>query len=66
VHLSLPYVEENRLNEVLYLMGSSIILCWMKKKQNETFTPNNGLLEATLKMKQGFYNYKYVIKKEKW
>ena len=28
--------------------------------QNET----NGMMEGTVKMKQGFYNYKYVIERE--
>ena len=27
-----------------------------------TFNAENGLMEATIKMKQGFYNYKYVLK----
>ena len=28
------------------------------------YNEGNGMMEGTIKMKQGFYNYKYVIKKE--
>tara|TARA_R110002051_G_scaffold241712_1_gene302123 strand:+ start:92637 stop:93881 length:1245 start_codon:yes stop_codon:yes gene_type:complete len=62
VHFSLPYVEEIGLNEV-YIYGK--FNNFMLDEENKmTFNANNGLLEATLKLKQGFYNYKYVIKKE--
>jgi len=36
----------------------------LDKKTNGPFNANNGLFRSHLKMKQGFYNYKYVIKKE--
>jgi len=29
-----------------------------------TYNDNNGIMEGELEMKQGFYNYKYVIKRE--
>ncbi|HZJ20325.1 MAG TPA: DUF5103 domain-containing protein, partial [Pricia sp.] len=29
-----------------------------------TYTKENGLMQANIKLKQGFYNYKYVIKRE--
>ena len=29
-----------------------------------SYNEENGMMEATLKLKQGFYNYKYVVKGE--
>ncbi len=62
VHFSLPYTEAIGLDEV-YVFG---------KFNNYTLDAGNrmnyndktGTLETVIRMKQGFYNYKYVIKRE--
>lgn len=62
VHFSLPYSELIALDNVFvygkfnnYALGDE-----NKMIYNET----NGMMEATLKLKQGFYNYKYVIERD--
>ena len=62
VHFSLPYSEIIGLDDV-YVYGkynNYALTAENKMKYNE----NNGMLEAKIKMKQGFYNYKYVIEKD--
>ena len=62
VHFSLPYSDDIGLDEV-YIYGKYNNYALTKENrmvQNET----NGMMEGTVKMKQGFYNYKYVIERE--
>ena len=58
VHFSLSATEF--LNAAVYVYGG--FNNFSTTKENEmVFNPNKGLYEATLLMKQGFYNYKYVV-----
>lgn len=60
VHFSLPYKEEIGLNDV-YVFGK-FNNYELNDENKMTYNPENGLMEAAIKMKQGFYNYKYAIK----
>ena len=60
VHFSLPYKEEIGLNDV-YVFGKFNNYN-LTDENKMSFNAENGLMEATIKMKQGFYNYKYVLK----
>ena len=58
VHFSLSATEF--LNATVYVYGG--FNNFSTTKENEmVFNPNKGVYEATLLMKQGFYNYKYVV-----
>lgn len=58
VHFSLSATEF--LNAAVYVYGG--FNNFSTTKENEmVFNPNKGVYEATLLMKQGFYNYKYVV-----
>ena len=58
VHFSLSATEF--LNAAVYVYGG--FNNFSTTKENEmVFNPNKGVYEATLLMKQGFYNYKYVL-----
>lgn len=59
VHFSLPYSTEIGLNDV-FVIGK-FNNYGLSEENRMTYNEDNGLMEATLKMKQGFYNYKYVI-----
>lgn len=62
IHFSLPYAEELALDDV-YVYGK--YNNYTLTEENKMFyNENNGMMEAVIKMKQGFYNYKYVIKRE--
>ncbi len=62
IHFSLPYAEELALDEV-YVYGK--FNNYTLTEENKMFyNEKNGMMEAVIKMKQGFYNYKYVIKRE--
>ncbi|WP_273272927.1 DUF5103 domain-containing protein [Maribacter polysiphoniae] len=62
VHFSLPYSESIGLDNV-YVYGK--FNNYALTPQNKmTYNQKNGMMEAVLKMKQGFYNYKYVIERE--
>lgn len=62
VHFSLPYTESIGLDNV-YVYGK--FNNYALTPQNKmTYNQKNGMMEAVLKMKQGFYNYKYVIERE--
>ncbi|MBD0778497.1 DUF5103 domain-containing protein [Maribacter sp. ANRC-HE7] len=62
VHFSLPYSERIGLDNV-YVYGK--FNNYALTPQNKmTYNKENGMMEAVLKMKQGFYNYKYVIERE--
>lgn len=60
VHFSLPYTETIALDDV-YIFGkyNNYVL---SEENKMSYNEANGMMEATLKLKQGFYNYKYVIK----
>jgi hypothetical protein len=60
VHFSLPYNEFIALDDV-YIFGKFNNYA-LTDENKMNYNENNGMLEATLKMKQGFYNYKYVLK----
>lgn len=62
VHFSLPYEELLALDEV-YVYGKFNNYA-LAPENKMTYNEANGLMEGTIKLKQGFYNYKYVIKRE--
>ncbi|WP_276165702.1 type IX secretion system plug protein domain-containing protein [Zobellia alginiliquefaciens] len=62
VHFSLPYDELLGLDEV-YVFGKFNNYA-LSEENKMTYNENNGMMEAEIKLKQGFYNYKYVIKRE--
>lgn len=62
VHFSLPYEELLALDEV-YVFGKFNNYA-LTDENKMTYTKENGLMQANIKLKQGFYNYKYVIKRE--
>ncbi len=62
VHFSLPYSEFIALDDV-YIFGKYNNYALLEENKM-TYNEATGMMEATLKMKQGFYNYKYVLKSE--
>jgi hypothetical protein len=60
VHFSLPYKEELKMNDV-YVFGKFNNYA-LEEENKMTYNPKKGMLETTILLKQGFYNYKYVIK----
>lgn len=62
VHFTLPYDEALGLNEV-YVYGKYNNYD-LSEENLMTYNKETGNMEAIIKMKQGFYNYKYVIKKD--
>ncbi|MDO6519214.1 DUF5103 domain-containing protein [Zobellia uliginosa] len=62
VHFALPYDERLALDEV-YVFGKHNNYA-LNEGNKMTYNENNGMMEAQIKLKQGFYNYKYVIKRE--
>ncbi len=62
VHFSLPYSETLGLDEV-YVFGkfNNYVL---EDLNRMTYNEGNGNMEVSMLMKQGFYNYKYVILRE--
>ncbi len=62
VHFSLPYDELLALDEV-YVFGKFNNYA-LTDENKMTYNETNGLMEGKIKLKQGFYNYKYVIKRE--
>lgn len=62
VHFSLPYDEIIGLDDVfVYGKFNNYALAPENKM---TYNETNGMMEATIKFKQGFYNYKYVIERD--
>lgn len=62
VHFSLPYDEIIGLDDVfVYGKFNNYALAPENKM---TYNETNGMMEATMKFKQGFYNYKYVIERD--
>ncbi len=62
LHFSLPYDVEVGLDNV-YVFGKYNNYA-LNDDNKMIYNENNGMLEASIKMKQGFYNYKYVIQRE--
>ncbi|MGB6151224.1 MAG: DUF5103 domain-containing protein [Pricia sp.] len=62
VHFSLPYEELLNLDEV-YVYGKFNNYA-LAEENKLTYNKENGLMEGSIKLKQGFYNYKYVVKRE--
>lgn len=62
LHFSLPYSKELNLDDV-YVFGKFNNYAFTEENKM-TYNEDNGMMETAVKLKQGFYNYKYVIKKE--
>ena len=62
IHFKLPYAEELALDEV-YVFGKHNNYA-LTEENKLTYNEDTGMMEGILMMKQGFYNYKYVIKRE--
>jgi hypothetical protein len=62
VHFSLPYTEVLGLDDV-YIFGKYNNYA-LTDENRMTYNEDNGMMEAVLKMKQGFYNYKYVTQND--
>jgi hypothetical protein len=62
VHFSLPYTDAIALDDV-YIFGKYNNYA-LTEENKMSYNEDNGMMEATIKLKQGFYNYKYVIKGE--
>ena len=60
VYFSLPYTEFIALDDV-YIFGKFNNYA-LTDENKMVYNEKTGMLEATLKMKQGFYNYKYALK----
>lgn len=60
IHFTLPYTEKIGLNDV-YIFGKYNNYS-LDGENKMTYNEGTGNLEAVIKMKQGFYNYKYVLK----
>lgn len=62
VHFSLPFEEILGLDEV-YVFGKFNNFALTDENRLQ-YNEDIGLMQGTIKLKQGFYNYKYVIKGE--
>ncbi|WP_299535084.1 DUF5103 domain-containing protein [Ulvibacterium sp.] len=62
VHFSLPYDAVLELDEV-YIFGKYNNYALLEENKM-TYNEDNGMMEAEIKFKQGFYNYKYVLKRQ--
>ncbi|MEA1786714.1 DUF5103 domain-containing protein [Arenibacter sp. GZD96] len=62
VHFSLPYTPELGLNEV-YVFGKFNNYT-LDETNKMRFNEKTGNMEVALTLKQGFYNYKYVVKED--
>ena len=60
VHFSLPYTEFIALDDV-YVFGKFNNYA-LTDENKMVYNDETGMMEAVIKMKQGFYNYKYVLK----
>lgn len=60
VHFSLPYREVMGLDEI-YVYGK-FNNYELDEQTKMEFNPDTGNFEATIRLKQGFYNFKYVTK----
>ncbi len=62
LHFSLPYSKELNLDDV-YVFGKFNNYA-LTDENKMVYNEENGMMETAIKLKQGFYNYKYVIKRE--
>ncbi len=62
VHFSLPYDPLLNLDDV-YVFGKFNNYA-LTEENKLAYNDENGMMEGSILMKQGFYNYKYVLKKE--
>lgn len=62
VHFSLPYTDILSLDDV-HIFGKYNNYA-LTDENKMTYNEDNGMMEATIKLKQGFYNYKYAVKGE--
>ncbi len=62
IHFTLPYTQELGLNNV-YVYGKYNNYS-LDDENKMIYNEETGNMEASIKMKQGFYNYKYVIKND--
>lgn len=62
VHFSLPYTDKIGLNEV-YVYGKFNNYA-LDDTNQMTYNEQTGYMEAAIKLKQGFYNYKYVMERQ--
>lgn len=62
VHFTLPYTEKIGMNEV-YVYGKYNNYA-LNRENQMTYNEETGYMEATIKMKQGFYNYNYVMERK--
>ncbi|MCK0189754.1 DUF5103 domain-containing protein [Arenibacter sp. F20364] len=62
IHFTLPYTGLIGLNDV-YVFGKYNNYA-LEEENKMTYNEETGNMEAVIKMKQGFYNYKYVMKNE--
>ena len=60
IHFTLPYTEKIGLNDV-FVFGKYNNYA-LDEENKMTYNDATGNMEAVIKMKQGFYNYKYVMK----
>jgi len=60
IHFTLPYTAKIGLNDV-YVFGKYNNYA-LDEENKMTYNEDTGNMEAVIKMKQGFYNYKYVMK----
>jgi hypothetical protein len=62
IHFSLPYTTDIGLNEI-YVYGKFNNYA-LEEGNKMNYNSETGNMEAEIKLKQGFYNYKYVLKSE--
>lgn len=62
IHFSLPYSNEIGLDNV-YVFGKFNNYD-LGEENKMTFNSETGKMELTLTMKQGFYNYKYIVERQ--
>jgi len=62
VHFSLPYSSAIGLDDV-YIYGKHNNYA-LTDENKMVYNEGNGMMEGTVKLKQGFYNYKYVIQRD--
>lgn len=62
IHFSLPYAEELALDDV-FVFGKFNNNA-LTDSNKLTYNEKNGMMEGSIELKQGFYNYKYVVRRE--
>lgn len=62
IHFKLPYAEELALDEV-YVFGKHNNYA-LTEENKLNYNEDTGMMEGKIMLKQGFYNYKYIIKRE--